>query len=198
MDNSNSNSNSNSDSNSDSNNKSEDVFPLVLDGSAVTEGYHEEEASADDCEDQSKDQEDKAEGEEDDDEDADEDLGVSDQQDVSSSVEDDDPVCPVCSGTPCEWEEFGEEVVESLERMYEHREDGSMFNANGELMSMANLCFECYTMFTRAKYGVLGKKNRIPAPGCVEQHFRDRCPAPDGNYTGFMAAEDDGNDVHQF
>ena len=161
----------------------------------MTEGYHEEEASADDCEDQSEDQEDKAEGEEDDDEDADEDLG---QQDVSSSVEDDDPVCPVCGGTPCAWEEFGEEVVESLERMYEHREDGFVFNANGELMSMANLHFECYTMFTRAKYGVLGKKKCIPAPGCVEQHFRDRYPAPDGNYTGFMAAEDGGNDIHQF
>ena len=67
--------------NSNSNSKSEDVFPLVFDGSAVTEGIHEEEASVDDCEDQSEDQEDKAEGEEDD-EDADEDLGVSDQQDV--------------------------------------------------------------------------------------------------------------------
>jgi len=31
--------------NSNSNSKSKDVFPLVLDGSAVTEGIHEEEAS---------------------------------------------------------------------------------------------------------------------------------------------------------
>ena len=66
------------------NSNSNSVFPLVLDGSAVTEGIHEEEASVDDCDDQSEDQEDKAEGEEDDDEDADEDLGVSGQHDVSS------------------------------------------------------------------------------------------------------------------
>ena len=43
---------------------------------------------------------------------------------VSDEEEDEDPVCSVCCGIPCERVEYGEEVIQAVEVMYEHQENG--------------------------------------------------------------------------
>ena len=82
-------------------------------------------------------------------------------EDEGAEDEKEDPVCPVCGGTPCEWLDFGAEVVQELENMFEHREDGVVIDPmTGDTAPSSTLRFLCYSAFTRAKFGSsLGKFN---------------------------------------
>ena len=37
--------------------------------------------------------------------------------------EEEEAVCVECGDTPCEWKEFGDQVLESARQLYDHEED---------------------------------------------------------------------------
>ena len=93
--------------------------------------------------------------------------------------EDDDNMCAVCGGTPCDWIVYGEEAVEDIEKEF-----------SSELNTIDNrtLRHSTYKLFIYSKYGFLGKGNRIKIATCVVDRIRQKWPDPNGEYTGYRSA----------
>lgn len=106
-------------------------------------------------------------------------------------MEDDDdkvPTCVICGGTPCEWEEFREGVVEQSKLLYNREQrDGQevIVDNNGVVVPNSKMRRALYRAFTYLKFGHLGKRNRIPIPSCVTKKIREMYPEADGKYMGF-------------
>ena len=89
-------------------------------------------------------------------------------EDEEESKEEEDPICVVCGGTPCEWKEYGADVIQEVEVKFNHQDGGLVVDVDtGDLVPLETLRHLCYAAFTKAKYGVLGKKNRILPPQCI-------------------------------
>jgi hypothetical protein len=112
---------------------------------------------------------------------------MSEEVKESECEEEDVAVCEVCGGTPCEWEEFGIELMENMKMMYDHGNDGDpVKDRDGNIVANSTVRKGAYKLFTYMKFGHLGKGNRIPIPHCVTKKIRERYPEPDGNYMGFQ------------
>ena len=96
--------------------------------------------------------------------------------------EDDDDMCAVCGGTPCDWIVYGEEAVQDIEKEY-----------SSELDTIDNqtLRQSTYKLFIYSKYGFLSKGNRIKIATCVLDRIRQKWPDPDpnGEYTGYIKSK---------
>jgi hypothetical protein len=101
----------------------------------------------------------------------------SEQSDPEAfDVDNNIPVCGVCEGTPCQWDDFGDNLLEQANEMFEQTasvgDDGSTVivlvnKSTGEIVNNASE-YQLYSMFTYLKYGHLGRGNRICLPECVE------------------------------
>jgi hypothetical protein len=107
----------------------------------------------------------------------------------AEDVDDDDSVCVICGGTPCEWVEFGGELVarQSLMATREMGVDGVgiLLDSAGRPIQNNRMRLHLYRLFTYLKFGHLGRGNRIPIPSCVTSEIRKMYPDPDADYTEF-------------
>jgi len=98
-------------------------------------------------------------------------------------------VCFICGGTPCEWDEYGAEMLENLEATYPKDDQGQHIDpSTGLPVPLNTVRFALYQSFIYLKYGHLGRFNRIPLPQCIEDKIKETYPDPDGNFVGFQAA----------
>ena len=130
--------------------------------------------------------------------------GDDDEEEGYYIDEDDIPVCHKCGGTPCQWTEFGDSLMEKYEELYEPStqtsQDGEVLVVTREKSSDKvipnNLVRKSlFRMFTKLKYTYLGSGNRVHLPPCVESKIRGIAPDVHGKYTGFFdkktATDDD-------
>ena len=104
--------------------------------------------------------------------------------------DDDESVCVVCGGTPCEWDEYGPELIsrQSLMVRREVGDDGieKLIDSAGRSIPNNKMRLYLYRLFTYLKFGHLGRGNRIPIPNCVTSQIRNLYP--DKTYTEFRQA----------
>ena len=104
--------------------------------------------------------------------------------------DDDESVCVICGGTPCEWDEFGPELIsrQSLMVRREVGDDGieNLIDSAGRSIFNNKMRLYLYRLFTYLKFGHLGRGNRIPIPNCVTSQIRNLYP--DATYTEFRQA----------
>jgi hypothetical protein len=95
-----------------------------------------------------------------------------------------DGVCSGCSQENCDWNVYGPHIVKSITES-----NSCHLNVENSLRNKA--CrHAAYTMFSRSKFGYLGKGNRVPLPSCVVKGIRDNFPDPNDTYVGFASLED--------
>jgi hypothetical protein len=88
----------------------------------------------------------------------------------------------ICGGTPCDWEVYGEEVLEDITKIYiEYEEEAS--NVDNQTIRKS-----AYNLFVYRKYGHLGKGYRIRTASCVVDCIRENWPNEDGNYTYYYSS----------
>lgn len=94
-------------------------------------------------------------------------------------------VCSQCGGTPCEWDEYKEELLQcNTELLASDSSDNSLAdNIDPERNSKMRKAL--YKSFTYIKFGHLGKGNRIPIPACVTSKIRQLYPSSGERYVGF-------------
>ena len=67
-----------------------------------------------------------------------------------------------------------------------------MDGSTHEIVPMKKIRYALYRSFTYARYGQLGKNNRIKLGRCVEDKIKELFPNPEGvEYTGFQPADED-------
>ena len=104
---------------------------------------------------------------------------VANGEEGSDSEENiDDVMCEICGGTPCDWVQFGEELMEQVNLMY----DINSSENREHTFRNSTIRKSAYRMFTYMKYGHLGKGNRIPIASCVVDRVRSAWPELDANY----------------
>ena len=98
-------------------------------------------------------------------------------------------VCSICCGTPREWEEFGETLMQNTAMMHFHEKHGDMdivVDESGHRVTNTQMRKAMYRMFTEyIQFGHLGRGVRIPVPEFVAPKIRGLYPAVDGEYMGF-------------
>jgi hypothetical protein len=71
-------------------------------------------------------------------------------------------VCWLCGGTPCDWVEYSTELLEEVEEKFTLAADRNRVDAlTQKVISNNRIRFALYRTFTCARYGRLGRKNRI-------------------------------------
>ena len=111
------------------------------------------------------------------------------EEEEREAMENEDVCCYTCGKTPCEWLEYGVEVLDAIEKRF----DCSEAKSNGYVVEIGSdnhvqnnkIRFSLYRMFTYEKFGCLGKGNRMKIPDCVESRIKELFPDLDGNYTNF-------------
>ena len=104
----------------------------------------------------------------------------------SDSSEEEEIVCDECGSMPCEWLQFGNKTVESINSRYRLNESGARVDSNGVLVMNALMRKAAFKVFTYLKFGHLGRGHRIPIPGCVMDKVREEYPEANGEYLGVM------------
>ena len=95
-------------------------------------------------------------------------------------------VCPICGGTPCDWDEWGSEVTEAAEMMenmkkkmnVENDDDDEEEEEVEENVPSRLRRKALYKAFIYAKYGHLGGGKRMFIPDCVKDEIYDMYPDP--------------------
>lgn len=97
--------------------------------------------------------------------------------------------CEVCGGTPCEWEECGEDVVDQSRFLHNREVRGKkevIADSSGIIASNSKMRKALHRAFTHLKCGRLGKGSRMPIFSCAAKKIREMCPDRDGNYMEFQ------------
>ena len=98
-------------------------------------------------------------------------------------------VCPVCGSMPCEWDEFGQDLIDNIMLTYDHENHGAkgglLDPMTGQAVPNSKVRKVMYKLFTYAKYDHLGKGDWIPILVCVFEEIHELYPDPEGNYMGF-------------
>ena len=89
-------------------------------------------------------------------------------------AQEDVPMCGTCGGTPCDWIQYGDSIVEAGDQALElHKKGGSNLVRK-----------KMYSTYTYIKYGHLGRGERIRIPSCVLDKIREHWPDVSGKYMG--------------
>ena len=113
---------------------------------------------------------------------------------IEDDEEDEEEVCVHCGGTPCEWEEFGDDIAQREQEMRkslslivacDHEGSQIVDRNTKQRLESKEMRKSMYRMFTYLKYGHLGRGVRIPIPECVVGKIREKYPDPDEDYMGF-------------
>ncbi len=94
-------------------------------------------------------------------------------------------VCSHCEQMPCEWLLYGPIIVHSVRATH-----GSNPNVD-RLLTNKSCRHSTNTMYTRTKFGYLGKGNRVPLPNCVVNGVRGNFLDPSNNYVRFTPSVQD-------
>jgi hypothetical protein len=84
------------------------------------------------------------------------------------------PPCDFCCQQPCDWEIFGDQIVEECDEMVE----------NG--IPKNEIHFHVYKLYTHLKHGVLQSYDHHELPVCVRGEIMDRYPDLNHKYVGFL------------
>jgi hypothetical protein len=121
-----------------------------------------------------------------------EDEDSPEEEDYEEDYDDGPKTCVICGSAPCEWENFGAEIIEDFSERYDlsTAEQGFVVDY-GTATTIPNnqVRFQTYCAFTYNKYGSLDKDNRMPPPDCAMKIIREKFPDPDGKYVGFKASK---------
>jgi hypothetical protein len=105
--------------------------------------------------------------------------------------------CENCNNTPCDWTNYGPSIISHINEEYAGRfvdDDGNVMDEFEEgrcdVITNKQLRFLCYSAYSSAKHGYLGKKKCVPIPYCVECGIRLHFPEKNHFYVGFTYAED--------
>ncbi len=102
-------------------------------------------------------------------------------------------VCWLCGGTPCDWLEYSNELLQEIEEKYLKNSNGNRIDgATHEVVGMKKIRYALYRSFAYARYGWLGKNNRIKLGRSLQEKIKELFPHPEGvEYTGFLPADED-------
>src|SRR4051794_4484851 len=78
--------------------------------------------------------------------------------------EDEVPICPHCGSMPCDWVDMGPAMLEQVDGMFETSSDGQKIDAHGNPIPHSQVHKTLYKLYISAKYGPLGRGERIPLP----------------------------------
>ena len=88
--------------------------------------------------------------------------------------------CGECEQNPCDWFLLGPTIVDCIRAT-------QSIDAGGGCADINKKCrFKSYQMYTRAKFGYLGKGKRVQLPSCVTNGIRNNFPDPNQCYIGFL------------
>jgi len=88
--------------------------------------------------------------------------------------------CGECEQNPCDWLLLGPTIVDCIRAT-------QSIDAGGGCADINKQCrFKSYQMYTRAKFGYLGKGKRVQLPSCVSNGIRNNFPDPNQCYIGFL------------
>ena len=97
-------------------------------------------------------------------------------------------LCWKCGMNPCEWIQYGQEVLDMNMMIYEQKHNDEMtamcIDEEGKTISNAVVRKSMYRSFTYLKFGHLGKGNRVKVPNCVVEKIRSMYPEDDDVYMG--------------
>jgi hypothetical protein len=113
----------------------------------------------------------------------------------TGGVIEEEQVCWLCGGTPCDWLEYLAKLLKEINNRFPTDVNGNRIDASlHEIVSMNQIRYTLYHAFTYARYGHLGKNNRIKLGQCVETKIKELFPNRDGQeYTGFLPANEPVN-----
>ena len=102
-----------------------------------------------------------------------------------TNMHEEEIICAICGSMPCEWIEFGTSMLQNVNMTYPTNGDRERIDDSNVVVDNERMRKTLYKMFTREKYGHLGKGNRIPLPNCVVVKIREAFPDPENKYMGF-------------
>lgn len=90
------------------------------------------------------------------------------EQELDMMLDDDNPdrICHICGEEPCDWNTYGEELLEEGGKLFEHE----------EVITHSLVRKTIYRMYVYGKYGHLGKGKRVCIPVCVRDKIREQWP----------------------
>ncbi len=103
--------------------------------------------------------------------------------------------CENCNNAPCDWSEYGPNIIQHICNEYL----GCFVDSDGNIIDEEDGCdaitnkqlhFMAYTAYVSLKHGYLEKRNRVRIPHCVECGIRCKYPDDDNFYVGFRYADD--------
>ena len=102
--------------------------------------------------------------------------------------EDDREVCICCGENPCDWDSFGEQIIQGALACFPYIEGEPNVpeDESDVIVTKKNIVRKhCYHCYVYSCYGHLGKGNRVHVPSCVAEKIRERFPEDDdNNYMG--------------
>ena len=124
--------------------------------------------------------------------DGEEQAGIGKRQGDEDDEEEEPTMCKICEACPCEWIEYGPAIVENVKEMFPQLpKDYNKDKVHPKIR------YASYIYYTYAKYGNLGRGNRLKPSKCVEDNIFSLWPSE--KRTGFKYSkrqleEDDSND----
>lgn len=104
---------------------------------------------------------------------------------ASTIFENEIQVCPQCGGTPCEWDEYKDELLQCYTELLQSDASDNRSSEESNFDRNSRMRKALYKSFTYIKFGQLGKGNRIPISGCVTSKIRELYPSSREIYMGF-------------
>ena len=119
-------------------------------------------------------------------------AGIGKRQGDEDDEEEEPTICEICEACPCEWIEYGPAIVENAKETFPQLpKDYNKDKVHPKIR------YASYIYYTYAKYGNLGRGNRLKPSKCVEDNIFSLWPSE--KRTGFKYSkrqleEDDSND----
>jgi hypothetical protein len=93
---------------------------------------------------------------------------------VKKAEVEEEQVCWLCGGTPCDWVEYLAEWLQEVEEKFPLDGDRNRIDAlTQEDVSNNRIRYALYRTFTYAWYGRLGRKNRMKLGKCAEDKIKE-------------------------